>query len=97
MKKILLLSLLLAGTFTVFPAANANAALKTAAKSAASAADRSEPQYNRGLRNRGGNRVFTQTSTVRRGRFLYRETYRVKMRNGVVVSKKLISRTRISR
>jgi hypothetical protein len=96
MKKILLLSLLLAGTFTVFPAANANAA-ERAEKSAVSAAGKSEPQQNRRWRNRGGNRVFTQTSTVRRGRFLYRETYRVRMHNGAVVSRTLISRTRISR
>lgn len=48
-------------------------------------------------RGRGRSRTFLQTRTVRRGRFMYRETHRVTTRNGRVISNQLVSRTRLSR
>jgi hypothetical protein len=93
MKKTLLLSLILAGAFAVFPIANANAAERVS-----SAVSKPDPQWQQQQR-RGRwerTRTFIQTRTVRHGRFLYRETYRVTIRNGHTTSR-LISRVRISR
>lgn len=93
MKKILLLSLLLAGTFTLFPETSAFAADKPAAEAAA----KTDPQWQQRRRgNRGLDRVYIQTRTVRRGRSWFRETYRVRVHNGRTTTT-LISRTRINR
>ncbi len=94
MKKILLLSLLLAGTFTLFPTASALAADKPAINAAA----KTDPQLQQRRRGRnwGRDRVYIQTRTVRQGRSWYRETYRVRVHNGRTTTT-LISRTRINR
>jgi hypothetical protein len=94
MKKTLLLSLILAGAFAVFPVANANAAEKVSSVSVGGSQPQWQQQQRRG--RWGRDRTFIQTRTVRRGRFLYRETYRVRIHNGRTTTT-LISRTRISR
>jgi hypothetical protein len=92
MKKTLLLSLILTGAFAMFPIANANAAVNSTS-AASTATGRIEPQKWQKQR-RWNTRTYTQTTTVRRGRHVYRETYRVTVRNGHV-TRKLISRTQI--
>jgi hypothetical protein len=92
MKKTLLLSLILTGTFAVFPEANANAA-----ENVSSAINKPGPQWQDRGRHRGSrDRTYIQTRVVRRGRFLFRETYRVRVHNGHTTST-LISRVRIGR
>ena len=92
MKKTLLLSLILTGAFAVFPIANANAAEKLS-----STVSKPDPQWQeRGRHRRHNNRTYIQTRTVHRGRYLYRETYRITVHNGHTTSK-LISRVRIGR
>ncbi len=92
MKKTLLLSLILTGAFAVFPIANANAAENV--NSVTITASESQPQWQQRRGRRGRDRVYIRTSTVRRGRYLYRETYRVRIHNGRTTTT-LISRVRI--
>jgi hypothetical protein len=72
----------------MFPIANANAAVS----SNAAAASKVAPQ--KWQQQRWRTRTYTQTTTVRRGRHVYRETYRVTVRNGHTI-RRLISRTQI--
>lgn len=97
MKKTLLLSIALAGAVVLLPAVETKAADKSSAASAATQSDLQ--QRRRGWNNRrwGGQRTYLQTRTVRRGRFMYRETYRVTTRNGRIISNQLVSRTRLYR
>jgi len=96
MKKTLLLSLLLAGAFVVFPVLDVKAAEKPGLTSTVSEVQ--WPQNRgKGWRNRRGrDRVYLTTRTVRRGRWLYRETYQVRIHNGRTTTR-LISRVRITR
>jgi hypothetical protein len=88
--------LILAGAFVVFPVSDASAAVSSNAATDTTANVQWEQRRGRGWDNdrRGRDRVYIQTRTVRRGRYVYRETYRVRVHNGRV-STKLISRTRI--
>jgi hypothetical protein len=88
MRKFLLLSSLLLGTFSLFPAATAFAADTPGHDKSASY--KMEPQRH------GRTRTYnvTETNRNRRGG-LVRKTFRVTERNGVVISKVLISKTRI--
>jgi hypothetical protein len=94
MKKTLLLSLILTGAFAVFPIANANAAEKMS--SAASPPDLQWQDRGRHRGRRNNDRTYIQTRVVRRGHYLYRETYRITIHNGRTITR-LISRTRIYR
>ncbi len=91
MKKTLLLSLILTGAFAVFPIANAKAAENL---SSVTVSESQQPQWQQRRGRRGRDRVYIRTSTVRRGRYLYRETYRVRIHNGRTTTT-LISRVRI--
>jgi hypothetical protein len=97
MKKTLLLSLLLAGAFVVFPVSDTKAAEKPGLTATASQVQ--WPQ-NRGKGWKKGkwgrDKVYYTTRTVRRGRWLYRETYQVRIHNGRTTTR-LVSRTRILR
>jgi hypothetical protein len=93
MKKTLLLSLILTGAFAVFPIANANAAENV---NSVTVSESQQPQWQQRRGRWGRDRVYIRTSTVRRGRYLYRETYRVRIHNGRTTTT-LISRVRISR
>lgn len=92
MKKLIGLSLLLLSAVAFVPSAEAKSVSANVA---------GEPQINIRLgnqRNRRNQRatVRTYTRTVRQGRALYRETYRVTTRNGRSRTQ-LISRVRVGR
>ena len=94
MKKTLLLSLMLAGAFVVFPLTSANAAGNSTIASHWN--DDQWQQNNRrwNNRNRGRVRVTYQTRYVRVGRALYKETYQVRYLPNGRTQSRLVSRVR---
>ena len=92
MKKFLGLALALASIGIAAPAAEAKAGA-AAVSPAATAAQWRSPQWRN--RNRRG-RVVTQTRLVRRGRRVFRETYRVRYLPNGRTQTTLISRVRVS-
>ena len=93
MKRLLGLTLSLASLAFVAPAAEANAAAPAAAPAGVTAYA-AAPQWPRRRYNRRA-RVVTQTRLVRRGRAVYRETYRTRyLPDGRTVTR-LISRVRV--
>lgn len=94
MKRLLGLTLSLASIAFVAPAAEANAAVPSVNTPAGVTAYAAAPQWQRRRNNRRV-RVVTQSRLVRRGRAVYRETYRTRyMPNGRTVTR-LISRVRV--
>ncbi|HEY9283567.1 MAG TPA: hypothetical protein VIP46_08940 [Pyrinomonadaceae bacterium] len=96
MKKLLGLTLSLASIGFVASSAEAKAATPSASAAAAVAANAAAPQW--GNRNRRRNRrvrVTTQTRLVRRGRAVYRETYRIRFLPNGRTQTTLISRVRV--
>lgn len=90
MKKFAALSLLLLSAVAFVPSAEAKSASANVA---------GEPQINIRLGNQRNRRVRvrTYTRTVRRGRALYRETYRTTVRPNGVSRTQLISRVLVRR
>ncbi len=92
MRKTLLLSLMLAGAFVVFPLTNANAAGNS---TIAPNDDQWQQDRRWNNRNRGRVRVTYQTRYVRIGRALYKETYQVRYLPNGRTQTRLVDRDRV--
>ena len=96
MKKIVALSLLLLSAVAFVPSAEA----KSTTANNLTVSNTLAPQINIRLgnqRNRNRREVRTYTRNVRRGRAIYRETYRVVYRPNGTTRTQLISRVRVGR
>lgn len=94
MRKTLLLSLMLAGAFVVFPLTNANAA-ETSTIAPQWSNDQWQQNRRWNNRNRGRVRVTYQTRYVRIGRALYKETYQVRYLPNGRTQTRLVDRDRV--
>jgi hypothetical protein len=98
MKKILSLSLLLLSAAVFVPSAEAKTNTTNALTASNTAAPQINVQIGRGNRRYNNRRaVRTVTRNVRRGRVIYRETYRVVYRPNGTTRTQLISRVRVGR
>lgn len=97
MKKLLTLSLLLVSGAVFVPSAEAKSVGATALTATYAAEPQIRVQIGRGNRRFNRRTVRTYTRNVRRGRVLFRETYRVVTRPNGVTRTQLVSRVRIGR
>jgi len=97
MKKILSLSLLLLSAAVFVPSAEAKTNTTNVLTAGNAAAPQINVQIGRGNRRYNRRAVRIVTRNVRRGRVIYRETYRVVYRPNGTTRTELISRVRVGR
>lgn len=96
MKRLLALTLSIASIGFVASSTEAKAAERAASPAASTSTNAAAaPQWRRGRYNRRGARVYTTTRLVRRGRAVYRETYRVRYLPNGGTRTTLVSRVRV--